>query len=279
MAVLPGLFDLSGQVAVVTGGAGLLGLQHGEALAEAGAHVVVADLATGIAETAAATLENKFGRRALGVETNVAEPESVQALVSRTVEAFGRLDILINNAALTVKEGAKLACSHFAHFEEYPKDLWELSLSVNLTGAFLCSQIAGRQMLRQGKGVIINVASIYGLVGPDQRIYAGSRNPYNLTQQLNTPVAYAVTKSGLLGLTKYLAAYWAGKNIRVNALTPGGVFDEHEESFVKNYSSRTLLGRMAHRDEFKGAIVFLASSASSYMTGANLIVDGGWTAW
>ena len=279
LAVLPSLFDLSGQVAVVTGGAGLLGAQHAEALAEAGAHVVLADLAGDGASAVAATLENKFGRRALGVETDVADPESVRAMVARAVETFGRLDILINNAALTVKGGSDHGRGYFAPFEQYPKDLWDLALAVSLTGAFLCAQHAGREMARRGRGVMVNVASIYGVVGPDQRIYTESRHPLDPAQPLNTPVSYAVAKSGLLGLTRYLATYWAGQNIRVNALSPGGVFDAHDDAFVRGYSARTALGRMAERDEFKGAIVFLASAASSYMTGANLIVDGGWTAW
>lgn len=275
--MLPAQFDLTGRVAIVTGGAGLLGRQHSEALAEAGAHVVVADLAD--AETVAEAVGKASGRCCLGIRTDVADLASVSALVERTAEAFGRLDILVNNAALTVRGGTGRTTQYFSRFEEYPRDLWDLALSINLTGAFLCSQAAGRQMLRQGKGVIINIASTYGMVGPDQRIYAGTRNPYDPAGELNTPVSYAVTKSALLGLTRYLATHWAEKNIRVNALTPGGVFDGHDDAFVRSYSARTVLGRMAHRDEYKGAIVFLASDASSYMTGANLIVDGGWTAW
>ncbi|MBU0512417.1 MAG: SDR family oxidoreductase, partial [Chloroflexi bacterium] len=159
-------------------------------------------------------------------------------------------------------------------FEDYPLELWQQALDVNLTGAMLCCQAAVRPMLEQGRGVIINIASIYGLAAPDQRLYQreGQFPQYK-------PAYYTVTKAGVLGLTKYLAAYYAGKNIRVNALTPGGVYNGHDDEFVKAYSARAVMGRMAEKDEMNGALLFLASEASKYMTGANLIVDGGWTAW
>ena len=160
-------------------------------------------------------------------------------------------------------------------FEDYPLDQWNTALNVNLTGMFLITQACVKPMLKQGKkGSIINICSTYGLNGPDQRIYIkdGQRVAYK-------PVYYTVTKAGVLGFTKYLAAYYAGTEIRVNALTPGGVFNNHDDYFVKNYSAKTILGRMAQGDEMNGALLFLASEASSYMTGNNVIVDGGWTAW
>jgi 2-deoxy-D-gluconate 3-dehydrogenase len=199
-------------------------------------------------------------------------------LVAHTLREFDRLDILINNAALTVRSGTHLA-GYFNPFEDYELEIWEKALKVNITGMFLCAQEVGRQMIKQNRGVIVNISSTYGVVGPDQRIYEKSLSPYSKSVRLNTPVPYSVTKGAVLALTRYLAAYWAGKNIRVNSLTPGGVFDNHDPEFVKRYSSRTMLGRMANRDEYKGAILFLVSDASSYMTGANLVVDGGWTAW
>ena len=161
-------------------------------------------------------------------------------------------------------------------FEDFPFEAWNQALAVNLTGAFLCCQAAVAPMLAQGSGVIINLSSIYGLAGPDQRLY--QRKASTAPRQYK-PVYYSVTKAGILGLTRYLATYYAGKNIRVNALTPGGVFNGHDDDFVQAYSARAVLGRMAEKDEMNGALLFLASDASAYMTGANLVVDGGWTAW
>jgi NAD(P)-dependent dehydrogenase (short-subunit alcohol dehydrogenase family) len=209
--------------------------------------------------------------------------------VDKALERFGRLDILVNSAALDPKfdpqhlqekgsaEGtssSNQATSTWVGFEDYPLDLWNQAIQVNLTGSFLCSQAAVQPMLAQGRGVIVNIASMYGLVGPDQRIYqkAGESIQYK-------PAFYSVTKTGILGMTRYLATYYAGKNIRVNALSPGGVYNNHDDDFLQAYSARTVLGRMAQVDEMNGALLFLASEASSYMTGANLVVDGGWTAW
>ncbi len=270
------LFKLEGRVAVVTGGAGLLGREFSRTLAEAGAAVVVADIQAGAAEAVAADLTAQ-GYPALGVRLDVTDPASVQAMLEMTVARFGRLDILVNSAALDPKFDPEALARGIipGRFEDFPLDLWNQALAVNLTGVFLVTQACVRPMLAQGKGSIINICSTYGLNGPDQRIYVradGQRVGYK-------PVYYTVTKAGVLGFTKYLAAYYAGTQIRVNALTPGGVYNQHDEDFVRNYSARTILGRMARKDEMNGALLFLASDASSYMTGANLIVDGGWTAW
>jgi NAD(P)-dependent dehydrogenase (short-subunit alcohol dehydrogenase family) len=169
---------------------------------------------------------------------------------------------------------------YFAPFEEYKREVWDQAIDVNLTGMVLCAQAAGRQMLAQDPpgGVIVNISSTYGVVAPDQRLYEGVTSPY-ANASFNTPVSYAVTKTAVLGLTRYLATYWGRKGIRVNALTPHGVFDNHDDAFVHNFVYRSPLGRMARNDEYRGALLFLVSDASSYMTGANLIVDGGWTAW
>jgi NAD(P)-dependent dehydrogenase (short-subunit alcohol dehydrogenase family) len=273
---LPQLFDLTGRVAVVTGGAGLLGAEFCRALAQAGAKVIIADLDRPAAELVAANLGQK-DFAALAVEVDVTWPESVRQLFHTVLQAFGRLDILVNSAALDPKfdpDHANHTDFGLGSFEDFPLPAWDQALSVNLTGAFLCCQAAVRPMLAQSSGVIINLASIYGLVGPDQRIYqrAGEEPRYK-------PVYYTVTKAAILGLTSYLATYYAGKNIRVNALSPGGVYNDHDEAFVKAYSARNLLGRMAEKDELNGALLFLASDASKYMTGSNLVVDGGWTAW
>jgi NAD(P)-dependent dehydrogenase (short-subunit alcohol dehydrogenase family) len=269
-------FDLSGRVAVVTGGAGLLGAEFCRTLAEAGAAVAIVDLN----EAAARKVENdllQHGYRVRCIMTDITWPDSVADMVNAVLEAFGRLDILVNSAALDPKFDPQALAQGIAPgaFEDYPLEQWNQALAVNLTGAFLVTQACVRPMLAQGKrGSIINICSTYGLNGPDQRIYIrnGQRVAYK-------PVYYSVTKAGILGLTKYLAAYYAGTEIRVNALTPGGVYNNHDEDFVRNYSARTVLGRMARKDEMNGALLFLASDASSYMTGANLIVDGGWTAW
>lgn len=273
MSTLAKSFDLSGRVAVVTGGAGLLGRQFCATLAEGGAAVVVADVHGDAAEAIANEL-NSGGHKAIAQATDVGEPDSVQAMVDAAIQEFRRIDILINSAALDPKFDQASQGKHSSAFEDYALHAWEAALRVNLTGAFLCSQAAVRLMLKQGGGVIVNICSTYGLGGPDQRIYQkpGSAPQYK-------PVDYTVTKAGILGLTKYLATYYGDKNIRVNALTPGGVFNAHDELFVRAYSARTVLGRMAHPDEMNGALLFLASDASSYMTGANLVVDGGWTAW
>jgi len=273
------LFRLDGRVVLVTGGAGLLGTRYCQALVQAGARVVIGDLDGGRAEALAAELG---AERATGVQLDVADPASVQTCVEAAVTAFGRLDVLVNNAALTVRGGSEQLkpAEYFAPFEEYKLDVWEQALRTNLTGMLLCAQAAGKQMLRQERpgGVIVNIASTYAVVAPDQRLYEGVVSPYADTG-FNTPVSYAVTKTAVLGLTRYLATYWGSKNIRVNALTPHGVFDNHDETFVRNFVFRSPLGRMARNDEYRGALLFLVSDASSYMTGANLIVDGGWTAW
>jgi len=275
----PDLFRLDGRVVLVTGGAGLLGRGYCEALLQAGARVVIGDLDGARAQALAAELGCE---RTLAQKLDVTSEDSVGQAVNAAVERFGTLDVLVNNAALTVRGGSeRLApADYFAPFEDYKREVWDLAVSVNLTGMLLCAQAAGRQMLSQNPpgGVMVNVASTYGVVAPDQRVYEGVRSPYTDTG-FNTPVSYAVTKTAVLGLTRYLATYWGSKNIRVNALTPHGVFDNHDEAFVRNFVYRSPLGRMARNDEYRGALLFLVSDASSYMTGANLIVDGGWTAW
>ena len=270
-------FDLTGRVAVLTGGVGLLGAEFCRTLAEAGAAVVVVDLNGDAAAKVANTLTNA-GYRSIGVQTNITHPESVAAMVDQTIASFGRLDILVNSAALDPKFDPDAVSKGIApgSFEEYPLEQWNAALNVNLTGMFLVTQACVKQMIvQEKKGSIINICSTYGLNGPDQRIYRkedGSQPAYK-------PVYYTVTKAGVLGFTKYLSAYYMETEIRVNALTPGGVYNNHDETFVKNYAAKTILGRMAHKDEMNGALLFLASEASSYMTGNNLVVDGGWTAW
>jgi 2-deoxy-D-gluconate 3-dehydrogenase len=267
-------FKLNDQVAVVTGGAGLLGREFCRTLAQAGAAVVVADLNEGLAGQVAGELQ-QAGQRGIPCQVDVTSPTSTRAMADAAVKAFGRLDILVCSAAMDPKFDPQHQSAQSRNaFEDYPLQAWQQALDVNLTGMFLCAQAAVKPMLAQDHGVIINICSTYGLVGPDQRIYLRPGQP----QQFK-PVFYSVTKAGVLGLTRYLATYYAGKNIRANALTPGGVFNNHDEIFTQNYSARTVMGRMARKDEMSGALLFLASDASTYMTGANLVVDGGWTAW
>lgn len=267
------LFGLPGRVIVVTGGAGLLGSRYTRALAEAGANVVVADVNRDAAEEVARSIE---GPKAVAIELDVTDPASVRDAFDRTLKSFGRVDGLINNAALDPKFDSDNAGKHTYAFETYPLDLWNKSIAVNLTGMFLCAQAATPIMVEQRRGAIVNISSTYGLVGPDQRLYEPKDAA---TPRQYKPVVYSVTKSAALGLTKYMATYLAGTGVRVNTLTLGGVFNDHDHEFVERYSWRTPLGRMARKDEYCGAMIFLLSDASSYMTGANLVVDGGWTAW
>ncbi len=267
------LFDVAGKVFIVTGGAGLLGTRYTRALAEAGAHVIVADIDE---QAACAVVAQTDGAAALPVQVDVADPASVRALIKRVEQHFGRIDGLVNNAALDPKFDPEHATEHTEAFEDYPLEAWNKALDVNLTGMFLCAQAVAPALLRQGTGVIVNISSMYGAVGPDQRLYESDDPNAPVTYK---PVTYSVTKSAVYGFTRYLATYWAGRGIRVNTLTLGGVFNDHDEAFLRRYAWRTPLGRMADKDEYCGALLFLLSEASSYMTGANLVVDGGWTAW
>lgn len=269
-------FNLKNHVAVVTGGVGLLGAEFCKTLAEAGASVIVTDL-NGDAANKIANQLIQDGYKAKGIAADITKPDSVNALVEAVLSTFGRLDVLVNSAGLDPKFDPEAASKGITpgSFEDYPLEQWNTALNVNLTGMFLVTQACVKPMIAQGrKGSIINICSTYGLNGPDQRVYIkdGKRVAYK-------PVYYTTTKAGVMGFTKYLAAYYAETEIRVNALTPGGVFNNHEEYFVKNYSAKTILGRMAKKDEMNGALLFLASEASSYMTGNNVVVDGGWTAW
>jgi 2-deoxy-D-gluconate 3-dehydrogenase len=267
-------FELTGRVAILTGGAGLLGRSHARTLAAAGATVVIADIDRRAGETAAEEVSGAIGVECRAIETDVTDPGSVRAMVESTLGLRGRIDILVNNAALDPKFDSEHAGEHGSRFEDLSLEDFQQSLAVNVNGMFLCAQAVAPAMRQAGRGVIINVSSTYGLVGPDQRLYQREGQPPQYK-----PVTYSVSKAAALGLTRYLATYFAGTGIRVNSLTPGGVFADHDEEFVRRYSAKTVLGRMATAEEISNALLFLVSDASSYMTGANLVVDGGWTAW
>lgn len=271
-------FDLSGRIAVITGGAGLLGVRHAEAIAEMGGLPVVVDIDGTRAEAVAGEVESKYRCRAIGLGSDITDPKAVSNLLGRIVDRTGRIDILINNAANNPKMDASNSDVVLkTRLENFPLELWNQDIAVGLTGAFLCSREFGNDMARRGKGVIVNVASDLALIAPDQRIYR--RPELSEEEQPVKPVSYSVVKHGLVGLTRYLATYWADRGVRVNAISPGGVYSGQDDVLVQRLSNLIPLGRMAHLDEYKAAIVFLVSDASSYMTGANLVIDGGRTAW
>lgn len=265
------LFSLKGKVAVVTGALGLIGRNHCVALNEAGASVVVADTN----EQKCVDFARNYLRDSMGAYLDVTRKESIEEMKESIYRKYQSIDILVNNAAINDMFEDPKAATEQSKFENYPLELWQKSMDVNLTGVFLCSQILGSQMVRQGSGSIINIASTYGITAPDQSLYKDQDG----NQTFFKPPAYSVTKGGIIMLTKYLAAYWGNAGVRVNTLSPGGVKNAQQDFFIENYSKKTPLGRMAEPTDYRGAIVFLASDASSYMTGTNLVVDGGWTCW
>jgi NAD(P)-dependent dehydrogenase (short-subunit alcohol dehydrogenase family) len=269
------LFSLRGRTAVVTGAVGLLGREHCQALGEAGAAVVITDLD----EAACSAFARELAARdipALAVPADITDARSLEGLRDAAIARFGAIDVLVNNAAIDDKVvPGEPAAVEGSRFENYPLDRWRRSIDVNVTGTFLACQVLGSEMARRGRGSVINVASTYGVVAPDQGLYQGPDG----AQRFFKSAAYPTSKGAVLALSRYLATYWAKAGVRVNSLSPGGVEAGQDEHFVASYARRTPLGRMADKSEYRGAVVFLASDASSYMTGANLVVDGGWTTW
>ncbi len=265
------LFDLTDKTAIVTGACGLIGRQHCAALATAGANVVVADLD---ATACMAVVADLPGGPHLALLVDVTNPESLAAGRDEILDRFGHIDVLVNNAAINDMFENPALAADLSKFENFPLSTFQQVLDVNITGVFLAAQVFGTPMAVQGSGSIINVASTYGLVGPDQSIY---RNAAGEQTFYKSP-SYPITKGAVVNFTRYLAAYWGHRGVRVNTLSPGGVENSQDAFFVKQYSAKTPLGRMAAPSDYQGAVVFLASDASAYMTGANLVVDGGWTA-
>jgi NAD(P)-dependent dehydrogenase (short-subunit alcohol dehydrogenase family) len=269
------IFDLKGRVGVIIGGAGKMGQEFAKILSLAGAHVVIADLDEDACKEVARRIGSETGRRLHGLSCDVSNQEQVLHLFDHIDREFMKLDFLISNL-MSKPEG------YYRAFENYSVETWRRVLDVNLTGTFLCCQEAGRLMRKNKQGSIIITSSIYGLVGSDHRLYencTSDMNPYGGKERLSSPGVYAASKGGLIAFARYLATLLAPDDIRVNILTPGGVYDGQEGSFHQEYVKRTPLGRMAVWSDCNGAILFLVSDASRYMTGANLVIDGGWTAW
>ena len=269
-------FRLDGRVVIITGGAGLLGAKHAEAVAEAGGNPVLWDRDAHRAAAVASKVEELCGVMPPVVAVDITSLESVERAFKETLSTNGKVHALINNAANNpqVKNDGSINRSRL---ENFPLEAWNQDVAVGLTGGFLVSQVVGAYMAEHGGGVILNMASDLGVIAPDQRIYRKEGIPEH--EQPAKPVTYSVVKHGLIGLTKYLATYWADKNVRVNSISPGGVYTSQPEEFVAKLTNLIPLGRMATRDEYKAAVIFLISDASAYMTGSNVVMDGGRTCW
>ena len=272
-------YDLTGRTALVTGAGGLLGRQHVAALCEAGARVVVTEINLAQAEAAIAALKQAAPSADLiPLALDVTAQDSVRAASEQLAGRSVSVDILVNNAAIDPKVTSSPGVMHSSRFEAFPVPQWQTEIAVGLTGAMLCAQEFGGQMARRGRGVVLNIASDLGVIAPDQRLY---RQPHvtREEEQPVKPVTYSVIKHGLIGLTKYLATYWADHGVRVNAISPGGVFNNQDPAFVERLTRLIPMGRMAEVDEYRAAVQFLCSDASSYMTGQNLVMDGGRSVW
>jgi NAD(P)-dependent dehydrogenase (short-subunit alcohol dehydrogenase family) len=272
-------FDLAGRTALITGAAGLLGMQHAAALLESGATVVLTDISeAGLASARASLSLGSDPAHIITRLMDVSQPHAIRAVAEDLAKADRRVDILVNNAAIDPKVSGGQGVMETSRLENFPLDQWDFQLTVGLTGAFLCSQVFGTLMARGGKGgVILNVASDLSVFAPDQRLYrkeglANDRQPVK-------PVTYSVIKAGLVGLTRYLATYWADCGVRANALSPGGVFTGQGDEFVRRLTDLIPLGRMASADEYRAAIQFLCSDASAYLNGQNIVMDGGRSVW
>lgn len=264
------LFDVSTEIVLVTGVSGQLGGEYAKSFLQRGARVVGLDIKP---SAGSERLASEFVDRYLFCPVDVTDKTSVQDSLEVIGKHFGPPSVLINNAAIDSPPSAPP--EENGPFEEYPESSWDKVLDVNLKGIYLCCQVFGAAMAREGRGSIINIASTYGMVSPDQSLYNYRRQRGEVFYK---PVAYAVSKSGVYNLSRYLAVYWAKQGVRVNSVTIAGVFNNQEQEFLDAYCGRIPVGRMAQQSEYNGALVFLASNASIYMTGANLVIDGGWTA-
>ena len=270
---LPEHYNLDGRTALVTGAGGLLGIEHCAALAELGARVVLTDIDAKALDIAIARLRSEFPSSKFHAERLDVSSESEVVALYEALEADRGIDILVNNAAIDPKVNANNTVEEMSRLEHFPLTQWDAQIAVGLTGAFLCAKYFGQGMAQRGSGVILNIASDLAVIAPDQRLYR--KEGVDELMQPVKPVTYPVIKTALVGLTRYLSTYWHDRGIRVNALSPGGVFNGQGDEFVRRLCDLIPMGRMARREEYRGAIQFLCSDASSYMTGQNIIIDGG----
>jgi NAD(P)-dependent dehydrogenase (short-subunit alcohol dehydrogenase family) len=270
-------FRIDGKAAVITGGAGLLGYQHARAVMSAGGIPILLDINEKQAQEKAGVLSDTFAGECYGFYSDITDKNSVQEICSQLAGQFGPIEILINNAANDPKVTEKPGEVPWSRFEQFPENVWDRDLAVALKGSFLCSQIFGSEMASRRRGVILNIASDLGIIAPDQRIY--QKEGVADDMQPVKPVTYSVVKHGIIGLTRYLATYWADRGVRVNALCPGGVYNGQPPEFVRKLTNLIPMGRMAEADEYQCAVIFLVTDASSYMTGSVMTVDGGRTCW
>ncbi len=270
-------FKLNGKVCIITGGAGFLGRKHAEAILDAGGVPVLLDINEERIRSVVTELREAYQTDVAGYEVDITNKSDLEKIKETILQDCGRIDVLINNAANNLLKDKTPDKAGWTQFENFPEDMWDSDIAVTLKGSFFCSQIFGSYMSQHGGGVILNISSDLGIIAPDQRVY--KRDGVPDVDQMAKPVTYSVVKHGIIGLTKYAATYWAEKGVRVNALCPGGIRVNHDDDFVKKLTNLIPMGRMAKADEYKAAILFLISDASSYMTGSTVIIDGGRTCW
>lgn len=275
--MLENIFKLDGKIIVITGATGLLGRKHAEAIACYGGTPILLDLSQQIVNKLADELNNKYDTGSVGFAVDITDEDAIEKNVNQLIERFGKIDGLVNNAANNPKVEDSTE-KNFSRLENFSLDVWNQDIAVGLTGAFLCSKHYGYRIAQNPNGgVIINISSDLGLIAPDQRLYSKPGLPEE--RQSVKPVTYSVVKTGMIGLTRYLATYWAEKKVRCNAMCPGGIENDQPNDFVKEVSSRIPMNRLAKADEYQGTLLWMLSDASSYLNGAIVPVEGGRTTW